>query len=97
MQLMSHIVNIRERIAEIRPIEETTGEEEHFDFLPGRLMTYAVFTTRQLMETLTQKILHAITVFIDPRKAVIESHVQRFGDVCRICMKTRASRPVHDN
>ena len=97
MQLMSHRVNILERIAEIRPIEETTGEEEQFDFLPGRLMTYAVFTMRQLMETLTQTMLHTITVFIDPRKVVTESHVQRFGDVCRICMKTRASRPVHDN
>ena len=50
IKLMSHTMNILERIIERRLREETTIGDEHFGFMPGRGTTDAIFVLRKLME-----------------------------------------------
>ena len=50
IKLMSHTMNIWERIIDRRLREETTIGDEQFGFMPGRGTTDAIFAVRQLME-----------------------------------------------
>ncbi|XP_066959107.1 uncharacterized protein [Macrobrachium rosenbergii] len=70
IKLMSHTMEIWERIVDQRIREETSEGEEQFGFMPGRGMTDAVSALRQMMEKHQreeQKGLH--TVFTDLEKA----------------------------
>ena len=50
IKLMSHTMNIWERVIDIRLREETTIGDEQFGFMPGRGTTDAICAVRQLME-----------------------------------------------
>ena len=62
IKLISHSMNIWERIIVRRLMEETTIGDEQFGFMPDRGTTDAIFAVRQLMEKhrKKQKGLHGI-------------------------------------
>ena len=74
IKMISHNMNIWERIIDIRLREETSIGEEQFRFMPGRRTTDAIFAARQVILILViekhremQKELHL--VFMDPDKS----------------------------
>ena len=50
IKMISHTMNIWERVKDRRLREETTIGEEQFGFMPGRGTTYAIFAARQVIE-----------------------------------------------
>ena len=69
IKLMSHSMKLWERVIEARIRKKVTIAEQQFGFMPGRIITDAIFCLRMLLEKWTerQKALHC--AFIDLEKA----------------------------
>ena len=67
--MISHTMNIWERVIDRRLREETTIGEEQFGFMAGRGTTDAIFAARQVIEKHREMQKELRMVFIDLDKA----------------------------
>lgn len=71
---MSYAMKFWGKVIELRLRKETQVSENQFDFMPGRLTMEAIYLLRGVMERyrMDQQNLHLI--FIDLKKAYVETH-----------------------
>ena len=83
IQLMSHTMNLWERVIEARIKKEVTIAEQQFRFIPGRSTIDAIFCLRMPLEKSTErhKAVHYTVIDLknERRRLILTYHCSVFG------------------